>query len=320
MIRIAYFGSPAFSAELLRKLVLASEHGKGFLIDLVVCPPDKPAGRGLALQKSPTKQAAEELHIAIFDVSAKQNSQQLINILSEKKIDICLVFAYGEIIDSAVLGAIKGGFINVHPSLLPRFRGPNPVGMPLLLDEKETGVTLIQMDEHMDTGNILFQKKFLIPTDATPQSVLTQAVTIAFEEIVKLFGSDIKISSKPQNSSQATYTKLLKRDDGCIPADILSEGLNLGYVSTSNLSVYTKYLIRNRLTTSQIPRHVSLYTFWKALQPWPGVWTIISHDGVEKRLKILTVDSSNQMKILKVQLEGKQPISWDEFTLNYSLQ
>ncbi len=319
MIRIAYFGSPSFSAELLRKLVLAPEHGKDFQIDLAVCPPDKPAGRGLILQKSPTKHAAEELHIAVFDVSAKQNSQQLINVLSEKKIDICLVFAYGEIISSMVLSSVKGGFINVHPSLLPRFRGPNPVCMPLLLDEKETGVTLMQMDEHMDTGDIIFQESFPIATEATTQSVLTQAISIAFEGIITLIKSGFKIVTKPQNSSLATYTLLLKRDDGYISSEILSESLKNGHVETSILPIYTKYLNRNKISTEQIPRQVSLYTLWKALHPWPGLWTTINQNGVQKRLKILSVDPRSPMKILKVQLEGKQPISWGEFILNYSL-
>lgn len=175
------------------------------------------------------------------------------------------------------------------------------------------------MDEHMDTGDILFQERFSIPTDATPQSVLAQAITLASEGIIKMACSDAKIIPKPQTSSQATYTKLLKRDDGYISAEILSMSFDLGHIDTSSLSVYTKYLARNNLSQSQIPQQVTLYTFWKALHPWPGVWTLITHDGTKKRLKILSVDPNHPMKIMNVQLEGKQPISWDEFTLNYSL-
>jgi methionyl-tRNA formyltransferase len=150
--------------------------------------------------------------------------------------------------------------------------------------------------------------------------VLTQAISIAFVGIIKFFTSYPGVLAKPQDNSLATYTLLLKRDDGYISSEILSESLKNGHIETSILPIYTKYLSRNKISIEQIPRQVSLYTLWKALHPWPGVWTIISHDGAKKRLKILTVDSSNQMKILKVQLEGKQPISWDEFTLNYSLQ
>ncbi len=320
MLHIAYFGSPAFSAELLRKLVLAPDHGKKFQIDLVVCPPDKPAGRGLTLQKSPVKMMAEELRVAVFDLPAKHNSQELIAQFKDKKIDVCLVFAYGEIIRSEVLNAIKGGFINVHPSLLPRFRGPNPVCMPLLLNEKETGVTLIQMDEYMDTGDIIFQEKFFITSDATTQSVLSQAISTAFEGIVKFFACyPTKALPKPQDNSLATYTVLLKRDDGYISSEILSESLKNGYVEAPILPIYTKYLSRNKISAEQIPQQVSLYTLWRALHPWPGIWTLININGTKKRLKILNIDSSNPMKILKVQLEGKQPVSWDQFTKNYSL-
>jgi methionyl-tRNA formyltransferase len=175
------------------------------------------------------------------------------------------------------------------------------------------------MDEQMDTGDIIFQETFDIASDATTQSVLTQAISIAFVGIIKFFTSYLGVLAKPQDNSLATYTLLLKRDDGYISSEILSESLKNGHIETSILPIYTKYLSRNKISIEQIPRQVSLYTLWKALHPWPGLWTTINQNGVKKRLKILSIDPNSPMIIVKVQLEGKRPISWGEFANNYSL-
>lgn len=272
------------------------------------------------MRESAVKQMAKRLGIYVFDMSARHNSHELIDLLHKKQIDGAIVFAYGEIISAPVLSAVKKGFFNVHPSLLPKFRGPNPICMPLLLGEHETGITLIRMDEHMDTGDIVFQKRFLISPDATLQSVLTTAIPLALEGIMSLIKSGLQPSSQPQNSDQATYTQLLQREDGYIPAALLSKSIDRGYVDALSLPVYTRFLARNALPPTAISPHVSLYVLWKALHPWPGIWTAINHKGVTKRLKILLVDPDQLMKITQVQLEGKKQISWGEFLLNYSLQ
>ncbi|MEI6326986.1 MAG: methionyl-tRNA formyltransferase [Candidatus Roizmanbacteria bacterium] len=319
MLHIAYFGSPQFSAELLQMLAQSPKCNVTYQIDLVVCPEDKPSGRGLALKKSPVKMIAEHEHIPVFDMSARKNIQKLKELFLTKKINVAIVFAYGEIISPELLETLKGRFINVHPSLLPKYRGPSPTTMPILLEEKETGVSLIQMDAQMDTGDIIFQKNFAIEINSSAQSILTQALPIVFGGIIDLIDSNLHIVPKPQDSARATYTQRYSREDGYLSPECLRNAIHNGYIDTQNMSVYARYLVRNPSEINFIPAHVSLYTLWKALHPWPGIWTHITENGMNKRLKIIEIDAQQPMKIVTVQIEGKEPMSWDRFTQDHSV-
>src|SRR3989344_8753370 len=151
-LSFAYFGSAYFSALFLEKLINDSELQKIIDLKLVVTQPDKPVGRKQALTPTPVKKVAQEYGFFVLD-SLRSLEQYSV----EKNLDFGLVYAYGEIIPKKLLELPKYGFLNVHPSLLPKYRGTSPIAGPLINDEKQTGVTIIKMDEKVDHGPIIAQ-------------------------------------------------------------------------------------------------------------------------------------------------------------------
>ena len=148
-LRICFAGTPAFAAAHLSALLEAD-----YNIVAVYTQPDRPSGRGKKLQPSPVKELAVKNGLALYQpASLKSSAEQ--QILSELQPDLLLVVAYGLILPKAILDTPKNGCINVHASLLPRWRGAAPIERALLAGDKETGVTIMQMDEGLDTGAML---------------------------------------------------------------------------------------------------------------------------------------------------------------------
>ena len=151
---LAYFGSSYFSALLLEKLVNDPELQKIIDLKLVVTQPDKPVGRKQVLTPTLVKKIAQKYAIPVLD-SLRSLEQYPV----EKNFDFGLVYAFGEIIPKKLLVLPKFGFLNVHPSLLPKYRGTAPIAAPLIDSKKQTGVTIIKMDEEIDHAPILFPTK-----------------------------------------------------------------------------------------------------------------------------------------------------------------
>lgn len=193
-MKFVFFGTDDFSVTVLDELKSA-----GFLPSLIITVPDKPRGRGLRLSPSHAKQWAEKNKITVsFDCSSLTDDYQLF-----------VVASFGKIIPKAMLDIPKYGALNVHPSLLPKYRGASPIESQILADEKEVGVTIILMDEQMDHGPILAQRK-----------IETRLRKVFAEEGGKLLVETLqkwlagKIEPKPQDETRATYTKKLVKTDG----------------------------------------------------------------------------------------------------------
>jgi len=276
-LKIVYFGTPDFSAQLLKKLV--EDEDLPIEIVGVVTQPDKKVGRKQVVTASPVKTVATELGIPF------NSDLQLA--------DIGLLFAYGEILPNKVLSQPKHGFWNVHPSLLPKYRGPSPVAEPLLQDDKETGVTIMKMDAELDHGPIIAQeKRFIFPLERRDQ-LTGRLVELAYEMLGELFGKYAEnIESAPmteQDHSKATYTKKLTKQDG-----------------------HTELLVlRHQLSENS----KELFNKFRSYYPWPGIWTLLP-DG--KRLKITKIHWENEKIVIKkVQLEGKNETDFEHFIYNY---
>ena len=255
--KIVYFGTPSFSADLLEKVI----NSNLVEITLVVTQPDKPVGREQILTPSPVKLIAQKYRIEVFDHG---KLSELPELLITKNIDLGLVFSYGKIINSELLSSPKlkfgdtgFGFLNIHPSLLPKYRGASPIVFPLLLGDKETGVSLMVMDEKMDHGPLLAQEKLAISENDTTHTLTTKLTDLAFDMISKFISqfliSNIQYPLSPQNHSHASFARFLTRDDGFIPLSLLQKVLHGEPISTEEFPDIIKwYCQKNNLSLHPI--------------------------------------------------------------------
>jgi len=209
--------------------------------------------------------------------------------IKELKPDLVIVASYGKIIPKEILEIPRYGCLNVHGSLLPKYRGPSPIQTAILNGDKETGITIILMDEKIDHGPVISNSKFQIPNSKITYPELSQklaqlGVKLLIQTIPKWIRGEIE--TKPQDESKTTYTKILKREDGKI--DWSKPG-------------------------REIERQI------RAFNPWPGAFFFIKHKNKTLRVKVLEADISrhNKLIIKKLQPEGKKPITFEEFKRGY---
>ncbi len=216
-INLVFFGTDDFSIAILDELVRA-----GFSPSLIITVPDKPKGRGLTLTPPPIKLWANKNSIPVLQPKSLSSSDLLYK-LKTKNYQLFIVASYGKIIPKSILAIPKYGTLNVHPSLLPKFRGASPIQSAILADEKKTGVTIMLMDEKMDHGPILAQKKnqeSRIKNQEWPTA--SELEKILAEEGGKLLVKVIpdwvagKIKAVPQDESQATYCRKFEKADALI--------------------------------------------------------------------------------------------------------
>jgi len=321
-LKIAYFGTPYFSDRFLEKLLTDTTIKNLIEVKLVVTQPDKPVGKKQIITKSPVKIVAERFGIDVYD-SNKPNSQSLLDRL--KTVDIALLYSLFAIITKKMLALPKMGFWNTHPSLLPKYRGALPIAMPLILGDQETGVTLIKLDEKVDHGPIIAQKKLTVnPTDKKPDleiKLTDLAFGIFKKKIIELTSLRVnELKTISQNHSNATYTHQLKKDDGFIPFSTLKKAVSKEQLTIDdNPKILKDYYQKNNLTVKPCSNE-TIYNLFRGLFPWPGIWTVINIKGTEKRLKITDMDFSNgKLTIKKVQLEGKKEVDFETFNKAYSI-
>lgn len=209
-MKIIFFGTPQFAKIILSSLI----ENKNFDIVCVVTNPDKLIGRKKILTPSPVKQLAIENNIEILQ-PAKLKDADFINRLKEISADLFVVASYGKIIPKEVLDIPKNGCINIHGSMLPEYRGASPIQFALLDGEKETGITIMLMDEGMDTGPILSQEKIKIEESDIFSTLSEKMARLGARMLEKTLPDWIGGKIKPikQDDSKATYTRLFKPED-----------------------------------------------------------------------------------------------------------
>ena len=251
-IRIVFMGSPDFALPSLRALA------KNYDVVGVVTQPDKPSGRGRELKSPPVKILAQELNIPILQPEKLRDTTQL-EIWNP---DLIVVAAFGQILKKNILDFPKHGCLNVHASLLPRWRGAAPINAAILVGDDETGITIMKMDVGLDTGDMLTKKSMRLMPDDTAGSAFQILSTLGAELLIETIPDYIngKIIPEPQINEQATYAPMLKKEDG---------KLNF------NQSVY------------EIERRV------RAMNPWPGAW--FEWDG--NLLKVMRVSISEEKSL-----------------------
>jgi len=212
-IKIIFWGTPHFAREILKQLAES-----GWKPILVITQPDKAGGRGLKLKESTVKALAKKLNIPYLQPT-KLKDPDFIQKIKSYQPDLCVLAAYGKIIPKEILAIPPKGFLNVHPSLLPRWRGASPIQAAILNGDKETGVTIILMDEEMDHGDIVANSKLKsqiskLSYKEFEEKLIGEASKLLIETLPQWL--DDKITPTPQNHSKATFCKIIKKEDGRI--------------------------------------------------------------------------------------------------------
>ena len=249
-LRVALFGSPTFALPTLELL-----HRDHDLI-LVVAQPDKPAGRGNKLTSPPVAQwvkdsGAKNLGVRLEQPAKLRKNESFFRLVESLDLDVAITAAYGKILPQALLDIPEHGFLNVHASLLPKYRGAAPIQWALINGEEETGVSIMQTEAGLDTGPVRHVKRLeLAPHDTAPtlfEDLSTLGAEALGEALVRLARGNLPCT--PQNDEKATFAPLLTKEDGEIRWD------------SSAREVYNRF---------------------RGVMAWPGTWTI--HQG--KTLKV----------------------------------
>jgi len=250
-LKIVFMGTSFFAAAILEALIKDD-----YNIISVYTKPDQPVGRDQKVRKSEVKILSEQEKLRIF--TPEKIDKDTILEIKEQEPDIIIVASYGKILTEEILKLPRFGAINVHASLLPKFRGPSPIQNAILNGEKETGATIMLMDKGIDTGDILSQQKIDINPEETYPELLKRISQLSSYALLKTLPLWIrkKISPKKQEENKATYCQLIERSDGKI-------------IWTNDAR--------------------SIYKQWRALLPWPGIFTYWEKNGVNLRLKLTKI-------------------------------
>ncbi len=270
-MKIVFLGTSQFGAIILDKLIKAN-----YKPILAVTASDKPVGRKQTLTPPPVKAIAQQYEIPVIQPEKIQDTKYKIQ---NTKPDLIAVASYGQVLPKEILEIPKHGCLNVHPSLLPKYRGATPVQFAILKGDKKTGISIILMDEQIDHGPIIAQRKTTIGQNETAKELHDRLASLGAELLIDTIPDWIngKIQLQNQDEEKATYTKILTKEDG---------------------------KINWNKTPEEIEKQI------RALNPWPGTYTIYK----SRRLKILEARiEKNKLVIEKVQLEGKKPMNLQDF-------
>ena len=300
-LRVVFMGTPNFAVP-----GLAALSDAGCEIVGVYTQPDRRAGRGRQITEPPVKQAATERGLSVFQPASLRRDEDARREIESLEPDLIVVAAYGLFLPAETLAVPPLGALNIHPSMLPKHRGPSPVATAILEGDTATGVTVMQLDEGMDTGPIVAQMETEIGDEETAEELTSRLFDMGAEllaDTIPLWRAG-EISSKPQRESEATITRLLQREDGAI--------------------VWAG-------SADYIARQVRAY------YPWPGTFThwngrqLKIHEAsivalnatrapgtvVEIPEGVAVVAGEGALLLLRVQMEGRQATGITDFVRGY---
>ena len=300
-MRLVFMGTPSFAVPVLASLVGM----EGCEVVGVYAPPDRPAGRGRQPQSSPIKDYAIEHGLNVVQ-PASFRKQEVQDELAALQPDVIVVAAYGKLLPKPVLDLAPLGCLNIHPSILPRYRGPSPVVTSILNGDLITGVTIMLLDEGMDTGPLIAQHEFFMKGNETAERLATELFELGgklLQESIPQWQSG-ELTSEPQNEALASVTRKYERADG---------------------------LADWSLSAVELERRV------RAFSPWPGLFTHWNGSGL-KIIEVSLISSSSTefvpgtvvrtdhpdvpaavatsegfLGLHKVQLEGKKAVDIKDF-------
>jgi len=301
-LKIVFMGTPEFAVPSLKRLL-----EEGYEIPLVITQPDKPAGRGRKVKPPPVKTFALEKGIHVYQPERLKGNEELEERLKELAPDLIVVVAYGKILPSWLLDVPKFGVLNVHASLLPKYRGASPIQSALLNGEEETGVTVMKVSERLDAGDILSQKKIKITESDNAETLskkLSHEGALLLSETIPLYVSG-KVKPVPQNESEATYCFQIRKEMGKIDWEKPAR---------------------------------EIFNMVRAFTPWPSAYTFFRGKRVQL-LKVFPVSEAGEpgevvkagkelivaagegaLRIDSLKPEGKKSITGEDFVRGYRVK
>ena len=213
-MKVIFAGTPDFAAAALKAIAAA-----GFEIPLVLTQPDRPKGRGMQLAPSPVKQAALELGLRVAQPEKLRNNAEALQMLKEVEADVMVVAAYGLILPQDVLDTPKHGCLNIHASLLPRWRGAAPIQRAIEAGDAETGVCIMQMDIGLDTGGVVSEHRYAIQPTDTANEVHDALMSLGAAAIVadlQQLKTEGRLKSVKQPEEGVTYAQKLSKEEARI--------------------------------------------------------------------------------------------------------
>ena len=315
MLRIIYMGTPHFAVPALEGLIANRAPEvllpEGYEIVTVITRLDKPVGRGKEIAFSPVKQAALAHAIPVWQPGSLKRPET-IEALAAYHADLYVVAAFGQILPQAVLDLPRYGTLNIHASLLPRYRGVSPITEAILQGDAETGVTIMLIDAGVDTGPTLLQRRIPITEHDTTGSLTEKLANVGAEALLEAIPLWIsgELTPQPQDEQQASYTHMLRKEDGEIdwhrPADVLARQVR---AYTPWPSAYTTW--RDKLL-----KIVAAYPLISETQKDAPVGTVmLRKENGETSLQVVT--GEGMLVIDRLQLEGKKAMSAAEFLRGY---
>lgn len=302
-MRIIYMGTPEFSVPALESLVTA-----GHEVVAVVTQPDKPKGRGKEVQITAVKEKALELKIPVYQ-PVKARDPEFVKILSDLEPDVIVVAAFGQLLPKSILDMPKFGCVNIHASLLPKYRGASPIQYAVMNGEKESGITTMMMAEALDTGDILDQETIKLDEKETGGSLHDKLGRLGGELIVKTLikleeGTAVKT---PQDDSKSCYVGMIKK--------------SMGDIDWSMEAVDIERLIRG------LNPWPSAYTCWngKTIKIWEADVTDEEYQGecgqvVESGKEQLIIKTGKGgLAIKQLQIQGKKRMDIGSFLRGYQI-
>lgn len=282
-LKFVFWGTPEIASQTLEILKKSD-----YLPLLIITSPDKPAGRGLHLTSTPVSIWADKNKITCLKPE-KIDQEFLKNIETEfslKSINLSIVVAYGKILPQKAIDLPNLGTINIHYSLLPKYRGASPLESALLNNDKITGVTIQQMVFKLDSGPILIKKEIPIRLEETKGELREKLIKLGAETLVKILPKlqKSKIISEEQNEKEATYCKKIKKEDGLLD------------LKNDDIKNYSKY---------------------RAFTDWPETYFLVDKNNKKIRIKIKKAKYENNSFIIeRVIPEGKKEIDYNDFNRN----
>ena len=289
-MKVIYMGTPDFSVGALEAIIKA-----GHEVVLVVTQPDKPKGRGKAMQASPVKECALSHGIEVFQPTKIRESEN-VEYLRKFGADIFVVAAFGQILPKSILDMPKYGCVNIHASLLPKYRGAAPIQWAVINGDEVTGVTTMLMNEGIDTGDMIAKKQVRLAEDETGGSLFDRLADTGAELIVETMKMLVEGTAEftPQNSEEATHTSMISKE--------------LGSIEWSKPAAEIERLIRglNPWPSAYTRLKGKTFKIWKA-----QVVEVSSSDKPGTIIKIgkdelLVQTGEGALSLIEVQLEGKK--------------
>jgi methionyl-tRNA formyltransferase len=302
MMDLVFCGTPQLAVPTLEKLVCA-----GFRVKLVVTQPDRPSGRGMELAASPVKQSAIALKLPVVQPEKIKNNEEFRRQLEQVAPQAIIVVGYGRIIPQWMIDLPPLGNINLHASLLPKYRGAAPIQWAIAMGEQTTGVTIMRIDAGLDTGDILLQSEGAIRPEDTAMTLAPRLAQTGAELMISTLAGlkNGTIAPSPQDDAQATFAPILKREDGLIDFSRTAvEGWNRLRGFQPWPGAFTKF--RGKM----LQIHAAL--------PAPEVAVVAAaHFTVENDRLLLGFAHGTALEIEELQLEGKKRMSARDFVNGY---